>query len=102
MFCKECGKEIDDKAVICVHCGAETTPMPMGNARVPQVDEPSTLLKVVSFLIPLVGLILFIVMNDSQPISAKAYGKFALIGFIIGVVLILIFAIGGCALLVNM
>ncbi|MDX8383055.1 MAG: DUF4190 domain-containing protein [Ghiorsea sp.] len=24
MFCKECGKEINDKAVICVHCG-ETT-----------------------------------------------------------------------------
>ena len=21
MFCKNCGKEIDDKAAICVHCG---------------------------------------------------------------------------------
>jgi uncharacterized membrane protein YvbJ len=21
MFCKNCGKQIDDKAVICVHCG---------------------------------------------------------------------------------
>lgn len=25
MFCKECGKEINDKAVICVHCGVPTT-----------------------------------------------------------------------------
>lgn len=24
MFCKNCGKEIDDKAVICVHCGCAT------------------------------------------------------------------------------
>lgn len=24
MFCSNCGKEIDDKAVICVHCGCET------------------------------------------------------------------------------
>lgn len=25
MICKNCGKEIDDKAVICVHCGCLTT-----------------------------------------------------------------------------
>lgn len=24
MFCKNCGKEVDDKAVICVHCGCAT------------------------------------------------------------------------------
>ena len=24
MFCKNCGKEIDDKAEICVHCGVKT------------------------------------------------------------------------------
>jgi len=24
MFCSNCGKEIDDKAVVCVHCGAAT------------------------------------------------------------------------------
>lgn len=24
MFCEKCGKEIDDEAVICVHCGCAT------------------------------------------------------------------------------
>lgn len=24
MFCQNCGKEIDDKAVVCVHCGCAT------------------------------------------------------------------------------
>lgn len=24
MFCKNCGKEIDDNAVVCVHCGVAT------------------------------------------------------------------------------
>ena len=24
MFCKECGQEIKDKAVICIHCGVST------------------------------------------------------------------------------
>ncbi|MCB5287840.1 MAG: zinc ribbon domain-containing protein, partial [Candidatus Cloacimonetes bacterium] len=24
MFCKNCGKEIDDNAIICIHCGVST------------------------------------------------------------------------------
>lgn len=28
MFCRYCGSEIDDKAVICVHCGLPTPNMP--------------------------------------------------------------------------
>ena len=24
MFCQNCGKEIDDKAVVCIHCGCAT------------------------------------------------------------------------------
>jgi len=27
MFCTKCGKEIDDQAVICVHCGVATANM---------------------------------------------------------------------------
>lgn len=28
MFCSNCGKEIDDKAVICIHCGCATKNQP--------------------------------------------------------------------------
>ena len=24
LYCSNCGKEIDDKAVVCIHCGCET------------------------------------------------------------------------------
>lgn len=27
MYCRNCGKEIEDKAVICVHCGCEVKPI---------------------------------------------------------------------------
>lgn len=27
MYCYNCGKKIDDKAVVCVHCGVETKNM---------------------------------------------------------------------------
>ena len=60
-------------------------------------DTPSTGLKVLSFFIPLVGLILFCVQNSEKPVSAKAYGKWALIGFITVTVLSLLSA--GCSLL---
>ncbi len=28
MFCRHCGQEINDKAVICVHCQAQLAPIP--------------------------------------------------------------------------
>jgi TM2 domain-containing membrane protein YozV len=27
MYCRKCGREIDDEAVICVHCGVPQTPL---------------------------------------------------------------------------
>ena len=28
MFCKNCGKEIDDRAAVCIHCGVAVEPLP--------------------------------------------------------------------------
>ena len=33
MFCKECGKEINDKAVVCVHCGVPTVSPQKGTSQ---------------------------------------------------------------------
>ena len=30
MFCKKCGKEINDKAVVCIHCGVSTVAVKNG------------------------------------------------------------------------
>lgn len=73
-FCSHCGKEIMDEAVVCPHCGCEVGPV--NN----ELDVPSTGLNVLSLLIPLVGLILYLVYHDKAPNRAKAIGKFALIG----------------------
>ena len=50
-------------------------------------NENYTLFKVLSFLIPIVGLVLFLVWKDSEPEKAKACGKWALIGFVVSFVL---------------
>lgn len=53
----------------------------------PVADVPSGGMKLLSFCIPLVGLILYLTWKDQKPISAKAMGKAALIGFIVSFVL---------------
>ena len=70
---------ISEKADICPNCGAT-----QHRAKVID-DTPSAGLKVLSFFIPLAGLILFVVQSKDTPISAKEYGKWALIGFCTGI-----------------
>ena len=54
-------------------------------------DESSFGYGVLSFLFPLVGLILYLVWHDTTPLKAKSCGIGALIGFISGVVLTVVF-----------
>ncbi|MFR5422369.1 MAG: hypothetical protein ACLTG4_10830, partial [Oscillospiraceae bacterium] len=52
-----------------------------------QEDKTSTGLNILAFLFPLIGLILFLCFQKTTPVRAKAIGKWALIGFIVGIVL---------------
>lgn len=54
MFCTNCGKEISDQAVVCINCGVATK-----NAAV-QTDDKPILGFILSFLFPIVGLIISI------------------------------------------
>ena len=94
-FCTSCGKPVDDSASFCPSCGAPTggASQPVCSRPAPAPDETSTGLKVLSFLIPLVGLILFLVYMDEKPISAKAYGKMALIAVCVATGLAIVIAI---------
>lgn len=90
MFCSKCGKEINPDAVVCIYCGCSvqntSTPAPAVVN-----DAPSTGYAVLGFLIPLVGLILYLVNKDTYPQKAKSAGKGALIGFIVGIVFSIIY-----------
>ncbi|HWP50212.1 MAG TPA: zinc ribbon domain-containing protein [Clostridia bacterium] len=81
MFCKNCGKEIDDKAVICVHCGVAAN----DEALNPE-DKPSIGLNILSFFIPLVGLILYFAMKGATPKKASSLIKWTIASIIIYVV----------------
>ncbi|MBQ3094463.1 MAG: zinc ribbon domain-containing protein [Selenomonadales bacterium] len=80
-YCSNCGKEIDDKAVVCIHCGVavETKTEPATS------DSGGAGWTLLGCCLPLVGLILFLVWNDKKPKNAKAAGMGALIGVILTV-----------------
>lgn len=60
-----------------------------------QNEDLSTGLKVVSFCVPLVGIILYFVEKDKNPVKSKSACNMALIGIGVGIVLqILVYALG--------
>lgn len=114
MFCKKCGKELEDGMTFCPYCGAnqadDTAPQEnaasengsAGQYRQPNadnyhpnapVDSRSGGFAFLCFLFPLIGLILYLVWKDTMPLRAKSCGKGAIIGVIVYFVFIILYTI---------
>ena len=88
MRCRNCGKNIDDLATYCISCGAKV------NNNDTETDDCSSLgFAILGFLIPIVGLILFLIYEGKNPKRARSAIKGALIGFITRIVLSIILVI---------
>lgn len=107
-FCTNCGSQMPEGTHFCPNCGApqlsESGIAPRMQAGTPQYDpnvnrSPAPVDNggfgwgLLGFCFPIVGLILFLVWNDTKPRTARAAGKGALISVIIGV---LFYALGAC------
>lgn len=91
VYCKNCGAQMDDNASFCPKCGSEQRAAnPYQNQRprppVDPNDSDSIGWAILGFLVPLVGLILFLVWSSTRPKSAKMAGIGALIGVIFSIV----------------
>jgi len=94
MFCSNCGKEIDDKAYLCVHCGVKVN-------KKQSLSDNSNILCLVSFLFPLIGAVMYYIWVKSEPELAKKINKWSFIGF--GVCLIVcLYFLGIFSLLFNL
>ena len=86
-FCKNCGKELVDEAVVCPGCGASQNTY---NAPA-QTDSVSVGLVILSILIPLFGIIYWPVKAKETPKRAKACGIAAIISWVVNILLVIIF-----------
>ncbi len=82
MYCKNCGKEIHDEAVMCVHCGATVASIP-AEAAVSSEDYAPGGICFLCFLIPFFGLMLYATHAIERPRAASAYLKWAVISWVI-------------------
>lgn len=91
--CTKCGKELLDEAVICPACGCYADEIPVKPNAEPDAesDAPSLLFSFIGFLIPLVGLILYLYFKEKEPLKANSAGKGALIRLGISLVIVFIY-----------
>lgn len=100
MYCKNCGAELNDRAVICPRCGVPQVEFQQQyqqqyqhQYQQPQpqaVDNGGFGWGLLGCCIPIVGLILFLVWKDTKPKTARAAGKGALVCVILTVLLYVI------------
>lgn len=103
MYCHQCGKEVSSEVKYCPYCGAaldqqatqQTQYQNGGYQPIHQQppyygnndDAPNPGFAILSFFIPIVGLILYLVWNKDYPLKAKSCLK----GLITGVVMYFVF-----------
>lgn len=88
-YCPNCGHQLNDQPLYCPNCGYQLGSQPKQIHRPPNInpDQNSSGYNVLAFLIPFVGLILYLIWKDEYPIRAKGIGKWALIGVVTGFIL---------------
>ena len=90
MYCRKCGKQIDDGTAFCPYCGesqgagGSAQQAPYQQTMV--YDSGSFGWAILGFLIPIAGLILWLAWIDVKPKSAKMAGVGALVSVILSVV----------------
>lgn len=110
MYCKNCGHEVRDDDTFCLNCGAEIDKTPVNytpandnkHHTTINVDNPNPLVGILCFLMPILGLILFIVWKKEKPKCSKQAGIIALVSTILSVVSIVFIIVIMVLLLISL
>lgn len=105
MYCPRCNSSVPEGNHFCGNCGANLS---AGNSYQPYntnppnypVEDPTESLlpyKLLSFVIPIAGIVLYFVDKDSRPLRAKACIKYSLISIVLSFVISILITIGGIA-----
>lgn len=82
MFCKYCGRKIEEDARFCPYCGADTSSEVQNHpvSKTPLNADSNILWGLLCFFFPVVGLIIYLCWRDTQPERAKVCGICAIVG----------------------
>lgn len=98
-FCPHCGKQVHDEAVLCVYCN-KSIPQNRNSVGASIRDEGGFLWGLLGFMVPVAGLIVYLVWKEDHPNNARSAGIGALIylclsvGVFIIYLLVIVFAFG--------
>jgi uncharacterized membrane protein YvbJ len=99
-YCSHCGAEVHDDAIVCLKCGCSVTSVSQQTVSIVNPNDASSGgFAALGFFFPILGLILWLIWNNTSPLKAKSCGMGALTGFIVSIVIsILAAVIGGAAI----
>ena len=80
-YCTNCGSPLNDDQEFCLNCGLMINSENLEENE----DKGSVGFSILSFFIPIVGLIIFLMWQEKSPKTAKQAGFWALIGFVINI-----------------
>ncbi|MCD8371745.1 MAG: zinc-ribbon domain-containing protein [Clostridia bacterium] len=88
MYCKNCGKQIDDKAVICPACGVPTDNFPSTKKEKKNSNSLAIVGFVLAFIIPLAGLICSVIAYRQSPENEAGGRAFSYAGMAVSIALL--------------
>ena len=91
-YCVKCGKELIVEAVICTGCGCSTDYNTNDTKAAAEQDKFNFGFAAIGFLVPLVGLILYIIYHEKTPLKAKSAGIGAIVGVVANIVFSFLFS----------
>lgn len=107
MYCKSCGNQLPDNAVCCSACGTNQTVYQTeiesaDSLPTPKPDKSNVGLNILSWFLPLLGIICYFATKKDRPKEAKEMLKSAIIGICVKVVVVIAFTVLFSIMLRNM
>ena len=99
MFCKNCGKEVNEKAVVCIHCGCAIEQPKIEKSNSTTGEEKTTIGIIMAIFLGLIGLVIGLLLYPSATVERDTFVKGWVKGFVAMLIISVVLAIFVAALI---